>query len=50
MGLFGNKKKYNDDNDYDNDDYTTDFLEGAVLGAWTSVLICDLLDDEDEEE
>ena len=48
MGLFGKKKKYNDD--YDEDDYTTDWLEGAVLGAWTSVLICDLLDDEDDNE
>jgi len=47
MGLFS-RKKYN--NDEDDEDYMTNFLEGAVMGAWTSVLICNLLDDEDDED
>ncbi len=46
MDLF--EKKKNDNNDNDNDDYLTDWLEGTVLGAWTSVLICDWLDNEED--
>ena len=46
--VFGRKRKNEYEDDYE--DETTAWLEGAVMGAWASVFICDWLDKEDAED